>query len=331
MKMNELLRKLITDTEIEFAGALKTPTELLQRHTANDAFADIAVLAGYSLHDILTGQVDDSDIDPAIINAFHEQYPHVGGFVDFIRRHSGDRKALAGIVSGIKGKLFETQYVDWLNHGHLPSGASAQLASSPTQKGWDIAIKDSNGHVINHLQLKATESLRYVKHALAIYPNIDVVATHEVFAHLDGTNWGEHIQISDFSNEDLAANVQGQIEVADVTPEFSLPLIAFGIIAAQTLVRSVRGQISPVEAVRTAFKRGYRSVICRGAAYAATLIVNEPVIGLPVSVLTRITFSRYDVQRELLTILDEYVHVMRERKQMLLSYRKAAWSTSRFS
>lgn len=194
---------------------------------------DTAALAGYSLADILHGRVAESDIDPEVIRAFHLQYPHTGGFVDFIRGHSGDDASLAGIVNGIKGKLFETEYVDWLNEGHLPSGAVAKLAASPTQEGWDVVIKDSHGQVIDHLQLKATESIAYIKDALAAHPEIDIVSTHEVFGHLDGSGLEDHVTVADFSNGQLTEHVQDQIQAADMTPEFELPLLAFGIIALQ--------------------------------------------------------------------------------------------------
>ena len=49
-------------------------------------------------------------------------------------------RELVGFVSGVKGKLFELQYVDYLNDGHLPDGFRAELAGNPTNPGWDIAI-----------------------------------------------------------------------------------------------------------------------------------------------------------------------------------------------
>jgi hypothetical protein len=317
--MNDVLQRFVSETETEFEGRLKTPRELIQRKTGQDGFVDAAVLAGYSLADILHGRVAETDIDPEVIRAFRLQYPHAGGFVDFIRGHSGNDAALAGIVNGIKGKLFETEYVDWLNEGHLPSGAVAELAASPTQEGWDVVIKDSHGHVLDQLQLKATESLSYIKEALAAHPEIDVVSTHEVFEHLVGSGLEDHVTMADFSDGQLTEHVQDQIHAADMTPEFDLPLLAFGIIALQSYWRYRKGQLTAVDAVRSGGKRGWRSVLCRGAAYASILISHEPVLGLPVSVLTRTTFSRFDVQEQFVSLLDQYRLALRERRGRLLS------------
>ena len=224
--MNEILHTFVAGTQAEFDGKMKTPRDLIQREAPLDHFVDTAVLAGYSISDIIHGKVTETDIDPEVIRAFHLQYPHVGDLISFIRSHSHDDAELSGIVSGIKGKLFELEYVDWLNHGHLPIGATAELAASPTQEGWDIAVRDSDGNVIEHLQLKATESLNYIKEAYSAHPEIDIVATREVFEHLDGSGLEDHVAVSDFSNGNLTEHVQGQIEAADITPEFGLPLVA---------------------------------------------------------------------------------------------------------
>jgi hypothetical protein len=269
--------------------------------------------------DILHGRVGEADIDPEIIRAFRSQYPNAGEFVAFIRSHSGDDAALAGIVNGIKGKLFEMEYMDWLNDGHLPAGAVAELASSPTQEGWDVAIKDSHGQIIDHLQLKATESLSYIKEALASHPDIDVVATHEVFDRLAGSGIEDHVTAAGFSDTQLTEHVQDQIHAADMTPEFDLPMVAFGIIALQSYWRYRKGNLTAVDAVRGGINRGWRSVVCRGAAYVSILISHEPLLGLPVSVLTRTTFSRFDVQEQFVSLLDQYHLALRERKGRLLS------------
>jgi hypothetical protein len=320
--MNEKLRVFVSETNANFAERMKTPRDLFQRKVTADDFTDVAVLGGYSVADILSGQVHEGDIDPEVIRAFHLQYPNAGEFVDFVRSHAGDDDALAGIVSGIKGKLFEIEYVEWLNHSHLPAGAVAELASNPTQEGWDVVIKDSNGHVLDHLQLKATESLAYIKEALAAHPEIDVVATHEVFDQLDGSSVADHVTAADFSNGQLTEHVHEQIQAAELTPEFHLPLIAFGIIALQAYREHKRGNIGASEAVKLVFHRGWMSTVCRGAAYAATLISGDPLVGLPVAVLTRTTFSRIDVHRELMSLLDQYQQRCRDRAMRLMS-RKA--------
>jgi hypothetical protein len=103
-----------------------------------------------------------------------------------------------------------------------------------------------------------------------------------------------------------------------MTPEFELPLLAFGIIAIQSYRQYRKAQLTAVDAVRGGVKRGWRSVLCRGAAYVSILISNEPVLGLPVSVLSRTTFSRFDVQKQFCTLFDEYTSVLCERTRRLV-------------
>jgi len=315
--MNDVLQKFVADTKAQFAGRMKTPRDLMQNPPGQGDFVDVAVLGGYSLRDILHGRIAEADIDPAVIRAFHQQYPHAGEFIDFIWQHSGDKAALAGIVSGVKGKLFETEYLDWLNHGHLPPGALAELAKGPTQEGWDIVIKDSHGHVLEYLQLKATDSLSYVKAAYEAHPEIDVVATHEVFGHLDDSGLADHVTASSFVDAQLTEHVSSQIHAVELTPEFGFPLLAFGMIAAQNYLGYRKGRLTATEAVTSGIKRGWRAVVCRGAAYAAILISHEPVVGLPASVLTRLTFSRFDVQRRFVALIRSYRAALRARAQQL--------------
>jgi hypothetical protein len=213
--------------------------------------------------------------------------------------------SLSNTFNNITGLQGTAKYLK-IRARRVPSGAVAELAASPTQEGWDVVIKDGHGHVLDQLQLKVTESLSYIKEALAAHPDIDIVTTHEVFQHLDGSGLEDHVAVADFSDNDLTAHVQDQIQAADMTPEFGLPLLAFGIIALQSYKQYRKGQLTAIEATQRGIKRGWRSLLCRGAAYASILLSHEPVVGLPVSVLTRTTFSRFDVQEQFLSIIEQY-------------------------
>ena len=63
-----------------------------------------------------------------------------------------DADELSGLISGVKGKLFEMRYADFLNDGHLPDGYEAVLAESAVNPGWDIAIVDDDGFVVWQIQ-----------------------------------------------------------------------------------------------------------------------------------------------------------------------------------
>lgn len=320
--MNDALRQFIAETQNLYSGRLREPKDIFLRPASAEELLDIAVLGGYSISDIVSGKVTPHDIDPRILEAFHDQYPHAGEFSEFIRSQRGNPEAINGIVSGVKGKLFEHEYVDWLNHGHIPEGAIAELAPTPTQEGWDIVIKDAGGHPIKFLQLKATESIGYIKEALATHPDIDVVATHEVFDRineLDNAALAGPVIDGDVSNNHLQEHVRGGIDAAEMTPEFHIPVLAFGLIALQSAMNYAQGRMTKEQAFRSSIKRGWRVLFCRAAAFASILISHEPVVGLPTSVLTRFGFSRYDAQKRGSTLLQGLTAATFERRLALLA------------
>ena len=173
---------------------------------------DTLTVGGVSLGAIAAG----ANVPDEVREAFRLAYPDVAeqySFEDVVRRL--DAAELEGFVSGVKGKLFELQYADWLNDGHLPAGLHAELAHSATQPGWDIAILDAHGHTVDVLQAKATESVSYVKEALERYPHIDIVATDEVQRELALQGLGEHVANGHVSEAHLEALVRGGVDAAD--------------------------------------------------------------------------------------------------------------------
>lgn len=309
--MNDVLRQFVADTSVWFGDRLRSPKELFNRDLTADECLDAAVIGGYGVRDILAGKVHESQISPLVIKAFHSQYPHTGEFVEFVRNHSGDA-SLLGIVNGIKGKAFELEYLNYLNHGHLPAGAVAELAHSPTQEGWDIAIRDAHGHIIEHLQLKATESMSYIADAITHHPEIDVVVTHEVFERISDPEVLSHLidsGISDGHLENVATTA-----VHDVAPDFALiPWLAFGAIALQSWRSYKKG--APVGGViRWATRRASYSTASRGTAFFMTLLSSEPFVGAVSSVLVRLGLGRYDAQRQ---VLDQIRNFRKEQASRL--------------
>jgi hypothetical protein len=137
-------------------GPLNKPVDLLRRVVSSEDFLDCAVIGGMSVKDILTGKVAEWQIPSNVIEAFHAQYPqHGASFVQAVNHLANDPDKLMGLVNGVKGKLFELDYSEWLNHGHLPEGWTAELAHHANNPGWDVVIHDAHGHVDQLLQLKA--------------------------------------------------------------------------------------------------------------------------------------------------------------------------------
>ena len=88
----------------------------------------------------------------------------------------------------------------------LLPGQVARLAESPTQPGWDLRIENEDGSVAELIQLKATESMAYVKSALDEYPGIRVAVPSEVDDSTD------QVLGTDISNEQLELVTKTQME-----------------------------------------------------------------------------------------------------------------------
>lgn len=155
-------------------------------------------------------------VPPEVEEAFRLAYPGLAAqgqdFIDAVGSKSAAE--LMGLVNGVKGKLFELQLVEHLNSGNLPSGLQASLATSATQPGYDLLISGGDGHVVDVMQAKATESAAYVKEALARYPDIDVSTTTEVYAQLLAQGVKDGVTDSGISEAVLQAKVESAAQAA---------------------------------------------------------------------------------------------------------------------
>ena len=172
------------------------------------------------------------EIPDEIQRAYEGAYPNLAaeiGFLDRVKDLEG--MALIGFVSGVKGKLFELQYVDYLNQGALPDGYQAFISDNPINPGWDIGILGPDGELKDLIQLKATESVGYVRQALERYPHIDVVTTSEVHAQLLAQGMADNVIDGGIPLADVHADVYGAISVGDVAMDWTPPLVAIALIA----------------------------------------------------------------------------------------------------
>ncbi|MFA0465438.1 hypothetical protein AB4524_00870 [Vibrio breoganii] len=189
---------------------------------------DTIVIMGESLTQFLTSGIHD----PQIIQAYELAYPNLAAEVSLQDRVAElSDEQLVGLINGIKGKLFETQYVDLLNTSLLPEGATASLAEKANEPGWDIQILDANGMELELLQAKATSSVYYVQSALEKYPNIDVVTTEETFQQLVEMGQAEGVISSGISNVDLQSTVEESLSGVDGLGIVGLPAITLAIVA----------------------------------------------------------------------------------------------------
>ncbi|MBT3219230.1 MAG: hypothetical protein HN348_09075 [Proteobacteria bacterium] len=205
------------------------------RQDAIDLGVDLTAIGATTIGDLIGGTAVPAEVQAAYEAAYPQQAQQ-HSLAEFVEGRSHDE--LLGITAGIKGKLFEIKYVEWLNEGNLPHGYTAHLAESPTQAGWDIAIAGPDGVVCEFLQLKATDSAQYVQDAIYRYPDINVVTTDEVYEKLamHGAADGGEIFASGMENADLTAQVSSALEgeAADI---FDVPYLAIAIVAFSEFIK----------------------------------------------------------------------------------------------
>ena len=196
-----------------------------------------------------------------------------------------DADELSGLISGVKGKLFEMRYADFLNDGHLPDGYEAVLAESAVNPGWDIAIVDDDGFVVDELQMKATDSVDYVKAALEKYPDIDIVTTEEVYNSLVMREFADNVVNSGISNEELTSVVTEAFESDSVDMDWGLPVIPMLLIGYSVYKKENLSAFQKGSEFGDRYIQSYISYIAGGAL---AVVTNTWWIGLIASIGTKV-------------------------------------------
>ena len=241
----------------------------------------LSVIHGYYHIDYIPEEVEE---------AYKAAYP-IKSQTDNLRDiiEDADDTELAGLISGIKGKLFEMRYVDFLNDGHLPDGYEAVLAESATNPGWDIAILDNNGIAVNELQMKATDSVDYIKTALERYPDIDIVTTEEVYNSVVMHEFADQVINSGISNEELTSVVTETLESDSVDMDWGLPVIPMLLIGYSVYKKEGLSSFEKGTEFGDRYIQSYISYIAGGAV---AVISNTWWLGLIASMGTKV-FSKY--------------------------------------
>jgi hypothetical protein len=304
-------------------GPLKKPADLLRRAVSPEDFVDSAVIGGFTVADILAGKVHEWQIPHNVIDAFHSQYPQYGeSFVQAVHNQASDPSSLMGLINGVKGKLFELDYANWLNHGNLPHGFTAELAHHANNPGWDVVIRDAHGHVDQFLQMKATDSISYVHEAIAAHPDIPVVLPHELYekmldhhdalAHiLDG-----HESLTHLTDRVGDAADHATSSVADHFPIFG-PALVVGLAAALNYERYRKGRITISDALHNVGDRGLLAVLAMGAGWIANLAVGKPFVTLPTSIIVRLFGGQVLHNRKRRQLLSNLVSVAQDSRIQL--------------
>ena len=228
----------------------------------------------------LTLNSGPEDLDPLLLKAVYDTNPSLSQFHFF----GLDDAAQQGAVNAAKGKYFEYLVVERLNAGEqvgplaLPDGFHAELAESFTQPGWDLRIVDSHGATADFLQLKATDSVGYVRDALERYPDFQILATHDV-AH------SGLVLDSGLTNEELTHQVGIAIDAADSSVselifDYFSPLMPLVAIASLEGYKVVVGRQS-LDAFKMSIARRGQRVVVANLAGAVVYALDGGLLSVP--------------------------------------------------
>lgn len=231
------------------------------------------------------------DVAPLLLRAISDTNPSLAESQLFAL--NGD--ALQGAVNAAKGKYFEYLVADRLNRGEqvgpllLESGQQAVVAESLTQPGWDLRIQDEHGAVVEYLQLKATDSVGYIRSALDRYPDIQILATSDV-AH-SGLAFDSGI-----ADEDLRAQVEAGVDVVDESLDEAFldhfhPLLPLAAMALYEGHRLWVGQQS-LDSFKLALARRSQRVVVTQAIGAAVYALDGGLLSIPAAIAGGLVFDR---------------------------------------
>jgi hypothetical protein len=277
----------------------KREIQLLYQYYVHDkekALLDIAATTAALSAMALADRAGDVQLTPEMEEAFHLQYPNVD-----LKQVLADG-SIADYLNGWKGKYFEVLVRDKLNSGELvgdiqlTEGQVAYLAESPTQPGWDLQIVNADGTVAQELQLKASESLSYIKEALEKYPDIEILTTEEIFQ-----NGGSAIEalhnsgISDQQLEDLLiASASGAAETAVNAVDLLFPGLSIALIATTEGAAVLTGKKTLEMARNDLLSRSVKTGAALGVG-AAVHFLDGGLLSIPASLLTRLGMDRMEI------------------------------------
>lgn len=262
-----------------------------------ESLLDITVAAASVQVSVADGP---EDIDPLLLKAIHDTNPSLDEDALFAL----DGPALQGAVNTAKGKYFEYLVVEKLNQGQqvgpllLEPGQEAVLAESMTQPGWDMRIVDEHGAVVEYLQLKATDSVSYIRSALERYPDIKILATDEV------SDSGLVLD-SGITDHDLREHVEMGLDVVDGSLVESFldhfhPLLPLATMALYEGRRLSIGRQS-MDAFKLALARRSQRIVVTQSLGAAVYALGGGLWSLPVAIAGGLVFDRTINQAALAT------------------------------
>ena len=295
-RLHDLTRRYAAHTEIPPGEAF---LHAFRRYLKANRESLLDIVVAAASVQISTGTWPE-DLDPLLLKAIHDTNPSLMQSNWFAL----DGEALQGAVNTAKGKYFEYLVADRLNQGQqvgpllLEPGQQAVLAESMTQPGWDLRIVDEHGAAVEYLQLKATDSVAYIRTALERYPDIQVLATGEV------ADSGLVLD-SGITDQELRAHVEVGVDAVDVSLTENFldhfhPLLPLAAMAMYEGHRLWVGQQS-MDGFKLALARRSQRMVVTQAIGAAVYAMDGGLLSFPAAVAGGLVFDRTINQAALAT------------------------------
>lgn len=172
----------------------------------------VAVTIAVTIQQLIEGKTSGWSFDQQLVlEALKRSKPSLAGATEaelgeYLRGFDGD--GLQGVISSVKGI-----YHELLTEHHENTDGDetiGRLFEETNHPGADIEFL-VDGEVIREVQLKAVQDPAAIIDHFGRYPEIEVMATTEVFKVLEG-KFGELLQSSDISNEEISRTTQETLE-----------------------------------------------------------------------------------------------------------------------
>lgn len=198
---------------------------------------------------------------------------------DFMREQY-DEEQLEGVLSLIKGKMFELMVESEEN---LDGDEwSADLHDDESFPGSDVVFTNYQTGEEIEVSIKATSSTEYIENALMRYPDIPIVTTAEMEEHFPNY---DNIMFSDITNEHVTEVTEDNFEdLLDKSPQIDDSDVAVGTGSTAAISGTVavwpfaaaylRGRIS-----REQFKRACKHILPRTGGQMAFRIIMGACLG----------------------------------------------------
>lgn len=221
---------------------------------------------GGAIYALMTrSAVDDSMESQLVLDALRRSDPDLANASEAelsVYLDDYNPEQLKGIANNVKGIYHEQLWVEQYNANHETT--RAEMFGTTNHAGSDVRIIDVNaGEVVAEYQLKATDNVAYINEHLVKYPNVNVIATNEVVARMDG------VKASGNLNADLSDTVDSDIDALAGYSIDDRVLVGGGLAATvatgQELIEMLQGRRAFPEAVAAVVRK-------TGTAGAATAI-----------------------------------------------------------